>query len=122
VFEVEQDEGGLGDRDDAPGAQAAEQLAHQQDGHIPARGALTERLTSERAGEPRPLRAPGHRHAFPNRPAHQRTLSSRAASGPEAPGHVADTWGCSLREEVAFGETSSTSRRFCLLPGPAWLT
>jgi hypothetical protein len=43
MFEVEQDEGGLGDRDDAPGAQAAEQLAHQQDGHIPARGALTGR-------------------------------------------------------------------------------
>jgi len=52
----------------------AEQLAHQQGGVIPARVPGTEHSADERAGDPRPLRPPGHRHALPDlRPSHQRT-------------------------------------------------
>jgi hypothetical protein len=44
----------------------AEQLAHQQGGVIPARVPGTEHPAHERAGDPRPLRPPGKRHALPN--------------------------------------------------------
>jgi hypothetical protein len=45
----------------------------------------------ERAGDPRPLRPPGHRHALPNRrPGHQRTRPSPPVPG-EPPGRQADT-------------------------------
>ena len=56
----------------------AEQLAHQQGGVIPARVPGTEHPDCERAGDPRPLRPPGHRHALPDlRPSHQRTRLPR---------------------------------------------
>ena len=52
----------------------AEQLAHEQCGVITARVPRAEHETYERAGEPRPLRPPGKRHALPHRqPSHQRT-------------------------------------------------
>jgi hypothetical protein len=45
----------------------------------------------ERAGDPRLLRPPGHRHALPNRrPGHQRTRPSPPVPG-EPPGRQADT-------------------------------
>ena len=57
-----------------------EDLADQQDGHIPARVPGAEYLTDERAGGPRPLRPPGKRHALPDRqPSHHRTRPSPAA-------------------------------------------
>jgi hypothetical protein len=56
----------------------AEQLAHQQGGVIPARVPGTEHPAHERAGDSRPLRPPGHRHALPDlRPSHQRTRLPR---------------------------------------------
>jgi hypothetical protein len=55
----------------------AEQLAHQQGSVIPARMPRTEHPAHERAGDPRPLRPPGQRHALPDhRPGHQRTRPS----------------------------------------------
>ncbi len=57
-----------------------EDLADQQDGHIPARVPGAEYLRDERAGGPRPLRPPGKRHALPDRqPSHHRTRPSPAA-------------------------------------------
>ena len=56
----------------------AEQLAHQQGGVIPARVPGTEHPDCERAGDPRPLCPPGHRHALPGLPpSHQRTRLPR---------------------------------------------
>ncbi len=60
----------------------AEQLADQQDSDISARMPRTEDLPYERAGGPRPLRPPGHRHALPNRhPSHQRSRLPRPSPG-----------------------------------------
>ena len=47
-------------------------------GVIPARVTGTEHPADERAGDPRPLRPPGHRHALPDlQPSHQRTRLPR---------------------------------------------
>jgi hypothetical protein len=63
----------------------AEQLAHQQRGVIPARVPGTEHPDCERAGDPRPLRPPGHRHALPDlRPSHH---SAPAFPGRPPPAH-----------------------------------
>ena len=73
----------------------AEQLAHQQGGVIPARVPGTEHPDCERAGDPRPLRPPGHRHALPDlRPSHQRTRLPR----PPAPGRSPGPAGRVLRD------------------------
>ena len=62
----------------------AEQLAHQQGGVIPARMPRPEHPGRERAGNPGPLRPPGHRHALPgNRPGHQRTRLPRPPAARE---------------------------------------
>ncbi len=60
------------DRDRLPGSTRAavpdaiaEQLAHQQDGHVPARVSRTEHPAQERTGDQRPLRPPGKCHALP---------------------------------------------------------
>jgi hypothetical protein len=44
-----------------------EDLADQQNGHIPARVPGTEYLRDECAGGPRPLRQPGKSYALPDR-------------------------------------------------------
>ena len=75
------------DRDRLPGSTRAamtdritEDLADQQDRHIPARVSRTENLTHEPASSPRPLCPPGKRHALPDRqPSHHRTCPSPAA-------------------------------------------
>jgi hypothetical protein len=75
------------DRDCLPGSSRAgvpdtitEDLADQQDSHIPARVPRSENLRHEPAGGPRPLRPPGKRHALPDRhPGHHRTRPSPAA-------------------------------------------
>ena len=65
----------------------AEQLAHQQGGVIPARVPGTEHPACERAGDPRPLRPPGHRHALPDPPAQPSAHPpSPAAPPPEITG------------------------------------
>jgi RNA polymerase sigma factor (sigma-70 family) len=71
----------------------AENLAHQQDGHIPARVPRPEHRADEGAGDPRPLRPPGQRHALPNRrPSHRRThLLPHPPCPGEPPGRRADT-------------------------------
>ncbi len=72
-------------------------ITHQQDCGIPARVPGAEHPAYERAGDPRPLRPPGKRHALPNRqPSHQHTcLPGRLAPGNHA-GRRADTPGCTL--------------------------
>ena len=69
-----------------------EDLADQQDGHIPARVPGAEYLTDEPAGGTRPLRSPGKRHGLPDRyPSHQCTrLPGRPRPGKRA-GRRADT-------------------------------
>src|SRR5581483_11275121 len=69
----------------------AEKLAHEQCGVIPARVPGAEHCAHERAGDPRPLWPPGHRHALPDRqPSHQRTRlpwppgSRESRAGPQA--------------------------------------
>ena len=65
----------------------AVQLAHQQRGVIAARMPRAGHTDRERAGHPGPLRPPGHRHALPHRPGHQRTRLPRPAPRPgKAPG------------------------------------
>ncbi len=61
-----------------------EDLADQQDSHIPARVRGAEYPRDERSGGPRPLRPPGKRHALPDRrPSHHRTCLPRPAPPPE---------------------------------------
>ncbi len=63
----------------------AEKLVHQQGSVIPAGVPGTEHPAHERAGDPCPLRPPGHRHALPNlQPSHH---SAPAFPGPPAPGN-----------------------------------
>jgi len=58
-----------------------EDLADQQDSHIPARVPRAEYLSDKGTGGTRPLRPPGKRHALPDRhPGHHRTRPSPAAS------------------------------------------
>src|SRR3984957_20940268 len=72
----------------------AEQLAHQQGGVIPARVPGTEHPDCERAGDPRPLRPPGHRHALPDlRPSHQRTRLPRPPAPGKSPGPAGRVYG-----------------------------
>jgi hypothetical protein len=71
----------------------AEKLTYQQDSDIPARVPWAKHRAYERAGDPRPLRPPGKRHALPDRrPSHQRTRPSPPAPG-RSPGRRADTQG-----------------------------
>ena len=67
-----------------------EQLAHQQRGVIPVRVPRAEHPGRERPGSPGPLRPPGHGHALPHRPGHQRTCLPRPAPRPEKPPRAAD--------------------------------
>ena len=66
-------------------------------GHILAPD-RTEHPADERAGDPRPLRPPGHRHALPDRqPSHQRTRPSPLDPPPgESPGRPGRWTGCTL--------------------------
>src|SRR5579863_4625672 len=78
------------DRDRLPGSTRAgvpdritEDLADQQDGHIPARVPRPQYLADERTGDTGPLRPPGKRYALPDRyPGHHRTRPSPAAPAP----------------------------------------
>ena len=71
-----------------------EQLAHQQGGVIPARVPGTEHPADECAGDPRPLRPPGHRHAFPDlRPCHQRTAFPGRPVPGKSPGPAGRMYG-----------------------------
>ncbi len=81
------------DRDRLPGSTRAavpdtvtEDLADQQDSHVPARVPGAEHLRDERAGGPRPLRPPGKRHALPDR---RPAISAPAFPGRPAPGNRA---------------------------------
>jgi hypothetical protein len=72
-----------------PPAQARERLRHlgqhRKAPVIPARVPGTEHPDCERAGDPRPLRPPGHRHALPDLPpSHQHTRLPQ----PPAPGEA----------------------------------
>jgi hypothetical protein len=93
------------DRDRLPGSTRAampdtitEDLADQQNGHIPARVPRTEYLRDEGAGGPRPLRQPGKSYALPDRhPGHHRTRPSLPAPARgKYPSRRAGTHGCTL--------------------------
>ena len=91
----------------------AEQLAHQQGGVIPARVPGTEHPDCERAGDPRPLRPPGHRHALPDLPpSHQRTRLPR----PPRPGHHRGRQ-AGVRMHARLSRTRQTET--CHQPGPS---
>jgi hypothetical protein len=85
-------------RDRLPGSTRAgvpdtitEDLADQQDGHLPARVPRAEYLRDERTGGPRLLRPPGKRDALPDRqPSHHRTRTSRPPRPGKPPGQRAD--------------------------------
>jgi len=87
----------------------AEQLAHQQGGVIPARVPGTEHPADERAGDPRPLRPPGHRHALPDLPpSYQRTRLPRP---PPPPGnHRGRQAGCTGMHARLSGSRQAETR------------
>ncbi len=92
------------DRDRLPGSTRTgvpdtitEDLADQQRGVIPAWMPGAEHLTDERAGDPRPLRPPGKRHALPDRrPGHHRTALPRPPRPGKPAGQRADAGICTL--------------------------
>jgi hypothetical protein len=68
--------------------------APQQRGVLPAPMPRPGHPGRERAGHPGPLRPPGHRHALPHRPGHQRTRLPRPAPRPgKPPGTAGGTFG-----------------------------
>jgi hypothetical protein len=68
-----------------------EDLADQQDGHLPARVPRAEYLRDERTGGPRLLRPPGKRDALPDRqPSHHRTRTTRPPRPGKPAGQRAD--------------------------------
>src|SRR5580704_10442896 len=73
---------------------SAEQLAYQQGGVSPVRVTGTEHPADERAGDPHPLRPPGHRHALPDlRPSHPRTRLPRPPGPGKSPGPAGRMYG-----------------------------
>ena len=87
----------------------AEQLAHQQGGVIPARVPGTEHPDCERAGDPCPLRPPGHRHALPDlQPSHQRTRLPRPPPPPA--NHRGRQAGCTAMHARLSGSRQAGTR------------
>jgi len=96
----------------------AKQLAHQQGSVIPARVPGTEHPDCERAGDPCPLRPPGHRHALPNlQPSHHSAPAFPGRPPREITGRaMPDVRGCTLSSAAHVKPEHATS------PGRPWLS